>query len=244
MKRNARLLVLFPLLRGARCCGRSRSPGWRVASLRPGQRPARSTRVAVARAGPFSLANFADAWRSGHFPLWYLNTDAAVRRHPGGAVRHRQPGRLRLRAAAVSAARNRCSTLFLLQLMLVPPILIVPNLSTLVRAWPLRHAAGRHGAVLRLGLRRVPDAPDLPHHPARLRGSRAGRRRHPPADHLARAAAAGAARPGRLRDRFGHVALERVPVAADGDLLAGQPGADGGPRVASPRAPRPGRNGA
>ena len=45
------------------------------------------------------------------------------------------------------------------------------------RSRPLRHAARRHGALLRLGLRHLPDAPDLPRHAARLRGGRRDRRR-------------------------------------------------------------------
>jgi sn-glycerol 3-phosphate transport system permease protein len=81
--------------------------------------------------GPFGLANFADAWSSGHFPLWYLNTLLVC----GGI--------LAVQCVTVSLAgyafarlrfpgRDLLFGLFLLQLMLVPPILIVPNLNTLV----------------------------------------------------------------------------------------------------------------
>ena len=42
-----------------------------VASLRPGV----PTDIAsLTPAGPFGLDNFAMAWKSGDFPLWYLNT--------------------------------------------------------------------------------------------------------------------------------------------------------------------------
>ena len=42
-----------------------------VASLRPGVPP---DIASLTPAGPFSPQNFADAWASGSFPLWYLNT--------------------------------------------------------------------------------------------------------------------------------------------------------------------------
>ena len=44
-----------------------------VASLRPNSAGA-SDIASLFPAGPFSLANFAEAWSDGHFPLWYLNT--------------------------------------------------------------------------------------------------------------------------------------------------------------------------
>jgi sn-glycerol 3-phosphate transport system permease protein len=82
-------------------------------------------------APPFSLANFSDAWMSGHFPLWYANTIVLC----GGI--------LAVQCVTVSLAGYAFARLrfpgkealfyaFLLQLMLVPPILIVPNMSTLV----------------------------------------------------------------------------------------------------------------
>jgi sn-glycerol 3-phosphate transport system permease protein len=80
---------------------------------------------------PFSLANFADAWSAGHFPRWYGNTILLC----GGI--------LLVQCVTVSLAgyafarlsfrgKNVLFHAFLLQLMLVPPILIVPNMSTLV----------------------------------------------------------------------------------------------------------------
>ncbi len=101
-----------------------------VASIRLA--PAGSTDLAsLLPSGPFGLDNFADAWASGNFPRWYLNTVLVC----GGILlvqcitvslagyafaRLRFPGRDILFAA------------FLLQLLLVPPILIVPNMTTLV----------------------------------------------------------------------------------------------------------------
>src|ERR1700740_2305305 len=42
-----------------------------VAALRPGVPADIAT---LTPAGPFALSNFQDAWQSGNFPLWYLNT--------------------------------------------------------------------------------------------------------------------------------------------------------------------------
>src|ERR1700679_3836670 len=44
-----------------------------VASLRPGSAGAADI-ASLFPTGPFNLANFAEAWSDGHFPLWYLNT--------------------------------------------------------------------------------------------------------------------------------------------------------------------------
>jgi sn-glycerol 3-phosphate transport system permease protein len=81
--------------------------------------------------GPFSLENFTDAWSSGHFPLWYLNTILLC-----GGILIVQCVTVSLAGYAFARMRfrgqNVLFALFLLQLMLVPPILIVPNLTTLV----------------------------------------------------------------------------------------------------------------
>lgn len=80
---------------------------------------------------PFSLANFADAWSSGHFPRWYANTIILC-----GGILAAQCVTVSLAGYAFARLRFRGKDLlfyaFLLQLMLVPPILIVPNMSTLV----------------------------------------------------------------------------------------------------------------
>lgn len=101
-----------------------------VASLRPGGAGAADI-ASLFPGGPFSLSNFAEAWNSGHFPLWYLNTILLC------------AGILAVQCVTVSLAgyafarlrfryRDTLFHLFLLQLMLVPPILIVPNMMTLV----------------------------------------------------------------------------------------------------------------
>jgi len=99
-----------------------------VAAVRPGV-PANI--ASLTPAGPFGPRNFQEAWYSGSFPLWYLNTFAMC----GGI--------LAVQLVTVTAAgyafarltfpgRDVLFALFLLQLLLVPPLLIVPNLKTLV----------------------------------------------------------------------------------------------------------------
>jgi sn-glycerol 3-phosphate transport system permease protein len=102
-----------------------------VASLRPGAAGAADI-GSLFPSGPFNLDNFSDAWSEGHFPLWYLNTILLC------------GGLLAVQCITVSMAgyafarvrfpgRNAVFYAFLLQLMLVPPILIVPNMTTLIR---------------------------------------------------------------------------------------------------------------
>ncbi|HEY1798530.1 MAG TPA: carbohydrate ABC transporter permease [Stellaceae bacterium] len=99
-----------------------------VASLRPGV-PADI--ASLTPSGPFGFGNFAMAWKSGNFPLWYLNTVLMC----GGI--------LAVQLVSISMAgyafarlsfpgRDLLFSLFLLQLLLIPPLLIVPNLATLV----------------------------------------------------------------------------------------------------------------
>jgi sn-glycerol 3-phosphate transport system permease protein len=101
-----------------------------LASLRQGSAGSADL-ASLLPAPPFSPLNFADAWASGHFPLWYGNTILLC----GGI--------LAVQSVTVSLAGYAFARLrfpgkewlfyaFLLQLMLVPPILIVPNMSTLV----------------------------------------------------------------------------------------------------------------
>lgn len=101
-----------------------------VASLRPGDAGAADI-ASLFPAGPFSLANFADAWSSGHFPLWYLNTILLC-----GGILAVQCVTISLAGYGFARLRFRYREtlfyLFLLQLMLVPPILIVPNMTTLI----------------------------------------------------------------------------------------------------------------
>lgn len=99
-----------------------------VAALRPGVPP---DIASLTPAGPFGFANFVEAWTSGSFPLWYLNTFLLC----GGI--------LAVQLVTVSMAgyafarldfpgRDVVFSLFMLQLLLIPPLLIVPNLATLV----------------------------------------------------------------------------------------------------------------
>ncbi len=99
-----------------------------VASFRPGLPADVAT---LLPRPPLGVANYADAWSSGDFPTWYINTALVC----GGILcvqmlgatmagyafaRLRFPGREALFAA------------FLLQLLLVPTLLIAPNLTTIV----------------------------------------------------------------------------------------------------------------
>jgi sn-glycerol 3-phosphate transport system permease protein len=81
---------------------------------------------------PPSLANFRLAWESADFPLNYANTLMVV------------AGTLSVQLVTISLAgyafarlqfpgRDLIFYLFLLQLMIVPPVLIVPNLKTVTR---------------------------------------------------------------------------------------------------------------
>jgi sn-glycerol 3-phosphate transport system permease protein len=101
-----------------------------VASLRPGGAGAADI-ASLLPAGPLGPANFVEAWGSGHFPLWYLNTILLC-----GGILSVQCVTVSLAGYAFARLRFRGRDLlfhlFLLQLMLVPPILIVPNMTTLV----------------------------------------------------------------------------------------------------------------
>jgi sn-glycerol 3-phosphate transport system permease protein len=101
-----------------------------VASLRPGGAGAADI-ASLVPAGPFGLGNFVEAWSSGHFPLWYLNTVLLC-----SGILGMQCVTISLAGYAFARLRFRWREtlfhLFLLQLMLVPPILIVPNMTNLV----------------------------------------------------------------------------------------------------------------
>lgn len=83
-------------------------------------------------AGPFGWDNYRTAWTSGHFPLWYLNTIALC------------AGILAVQTVTVSLAgyafarlnfpfRNTLFAAFLLQLLLPPAVLVVPNLTMITQ---------------------------------------------------------------------------------------------------------------
>ena len=98
-----------------------------VASLRPGQPADIATLIP---AGPLGPGNYVEAWRSGNFPLWYLNTVLLC----GGilivqCITITAAGYAFARLAF--AAKETIFAAFLLQLLLVPTLLIVPNLTTI-----------------------------------------------------------------------------------------------------------------
>jgi sn-glycerol 3-phosphate transport system permease protein len=101
-----------------------------VASLRPGGAGAADI-ASLLPSGPFSLGNFADAWASGHFPLWYFNTLLLC-----GGILAVQCVTISMAGYAFARLRFPGASFlfhaFLLQLMLAPPILIVPNMRTLI----------------------------------------------------------------------------------------------------------------
>lgn len=101
-----------------------------VASLRPGWNP---DIASPWPAGPFGTGNIVQAWEDGRFPLWYLNTVLLC------------AGILAVQVVTVSMAGYAFARLrfpgerfvfaaLLLQLLLVPTLLIVPNLTTLTAA--------------------------------------------------------------------------------------------------------------
>ena len=129
MRRDAGLLVTV-LLCGAALLWAIPFAWMAVASLRPGG-AGNADIASLFPAGPLSMANFAEAWASGHFPLWYVNTVVLC-----GGILGVQCVTISLAGYAFARLRFRYREtlfhLFLLQLMLVPPILIVPNMTTLV----------------------------------------------------------------------------------------------------------------
>ena len=99
-----------------------------VASFRPGYP---DDIASLVPRPPLTLDNYRDAWDSGHFPLWYVNTALLC-----GGILLVQCATVSLAGYAFARLRFRgrdtVFTLFLLQLLLVPALLIVPNLQLLV----------------------------------------------------------------------------------------------------------------
>ena len=129
MRRDARLLVLL-LLCAAALIWAIPFAWMAVASLRPNQAGALDL-ASLLPTGPFGWSNFSDAWTEGKFPLWYLNTVLMC-----GGILAVQCVTISLAGYAFARLSFRGRDLlfhaFLLQLMLAPPILIVPNMTTLV----------------------------------------------------------------------------------------------------------------
>ncbi len=99
-----------------------------VASVRPGYPPDIASLIPHA---PLSVDNYREAWAAGHFTLWYVNTLLMCL-----GILAVQCVTVTLAGYAFARLRFRGSgtlfTLFLLQLLLVPALLIVPNLQMLV----------------------------------------------------------------------------------------------------------------
>ena len=97
-----------------------------VASLRP-QVSGDMDIASLFPSGPFSLDNFREAWNSGHFPLWYFNTIVMC-----GGILLVQCITISLAGYAFARLKFRFRgaifVLFLLQLLLPPAVLVVPNL--------------------------------------------------------------------------------------------------------------------
>ena len=129
MKADARLLVIS-LLTLLALAWATPFAWMSVASLRP-QAAGAADIASLLPSGRLGLGNFAEAWQSGSFPLWYLNTVLMC-----GGILLVQCITISLAGYAFARIRFPGRTLvfyaFLLQLMLVPPILIVPNMRTLV----------------------------------------------------------------------------------------------------------------
>jgi sn-glycerol 3-phosphate transport system permease protein len=96
-----------------------------VASLRPDNAGADMASLWPSLQSGFG--NFVEAWTSGDFPLWYLNTVILC-----GGILIVQLITITMAGYAFARldfpGRQLCFYLFLLQLMLVPPVLIIPNL--------------------------------------------------------------------------------------------------------------------
>lgn len=126
---KARLLPPGKLLAAAAALAWATPFAWMlVASFRPGYP---DDIASLFPRPPLSLGNYRDAWASGHFLLWYANTAALCL-----GILAVQCVTVTLAGYAFARLRFRGSklvfTLFLLQLLLVPALLIVPNLQVLV----------------------------------------------------------------------------------------------------------------
>ncbi|MDE2334624.1 MAG: carbohydrate ABC transporter permease [Rhodospirillales bacterium] len=114
-----------------------------VASLRPADATDMASLWPFFRHGDggVSLANYREAWSAGNFPLWYLNTILLC-----GGLFAVQLVTSSLAGYAFARLHFRGSSLlfhaFLLQLMLPPVVLLVPNLKTIASLGLYDHLAG------------------------------------------------------------------------------------------------------
>jgi sn-glycerol 3-phosphate transport system permease protein len=97
-----------------------------IASLRPDV-TGRLDLASLLPAGPFGFTNYVNAWTSGRFPVWYVNTILLC-----GGIFAVQTVTVSLAGYAFARLRFRgrgtIFVLFLLQLLLPPAVLVVPNL--------------------------------------------------------------------------------------------------------------------
>ncbi|MEO8714994.1 MAG: carbohydrate ABC transporter permease [Acetobacteraceae bacterium] len=99
-----------------------------VASFRPGLPGDVAT---LLPRPPLGLANYTEAWSSGNFPTWYINTVLVC----GGILGVQIVGATMAGYAFARLSfpgREALFAAFLLQLLLVPTLLIAPNLTTIV----------------------------------------------------------------------------------------------------------------
>jgi len=127
--REIRLLIMLALAAGALTWAVPFA--WMlVASLRLESASAADI-ASLIPSGRIGFGNFREAWNEGAFPLWYFNTFLMCAGILGGQC-------VTVSAAGYAFARlsfpgrTWIFYLFLLQLMLVPPILIMPNLTTII----------------------------------------------------------------------------------------------------------------
>ncbi|MBU6498053.1 MAG: carbohydrate ABC transporter permease [Rhodospirillales bacterium] len=111
-----------------------------IASLRPGLAGAADI-ASLMPAPPFTFGNYREAWQSGHFALWYLNTAIVC-----GGILIVQWVSVSLAGYAFARLRFRgreyVFIAFLLQLLLPPTVLIVPNMLTISRLGMQDHLLG------------------------------------------------------------------------------------------------------
>jgi sn-glycerol 3-phosphate transport system permease protein len=98
-----------------------------TASLRPEVSGAQDI-ASLWPSGPFDLSNFSEAWRSGDFPRWYANTLIVC-----GGILIVQCITVSLAGYAFARLKFRFQNFlfvaFLLQILLPPAVLVVPNLT-------------------------------------------------------------------------------------------------------------------
>src|SRR4051794_36285772 len=173
-----------------------------------------------------TLDNIRDAWEIGDFPRYTLNTIIICT-----GILLVQVFTITLAGFAFArldfAGKTLIFYLFLMQLMLVAGAVDRAQFEPGGAARSLRHAHRRDDAVLRFGLRHLPDAASIRGDPDRVGRRGPDRRRQPASAHPPHLRAAVDAEFLGLRHHLRNQPLERLPVASDGHQLAGQAAAHG-----------------